>query len=137
MKDATQNGSDPMATVHRYIDAVNRADPAGMTAECTETMQILDGMAPHVWQGTGASESWWCAVLHEAEHLGTGSYVITLGEPRHVDVNGLDAYVVAPATMAFIHGGRRHVQEGATFVTALHALDGVWRMTAWSWAKGG
>ncbi|MCG7592843.1 hypothetical protein [Mycobacterium sp. PSTR-4-N] len=130
-------GDDPMTAVRRYVDAVNRADPAAMAAQCAEMMQILDGMAPHVWQGPTASEEWWAAVLVEADHLGTGDYHITLGTPRHVDVKDHDAYVVLPAAMAFTLGGQRHVQQGATFTVALRDFDGVWRLTAWSWAKGG
>lgn len=64
--------TDPMATVRRYIDALNHADPIAMSDECANPMQILDGMAPHVWQGPHASEEWWAAVLAEAQHLGTG-----------------------------------------------------------------
>ena len=43
----------------------------------------------------------WRDVLAAGEHLGASGYRITLGDPRHVDVNGDNAYVVAPATMTF------------------------------------
>ncbi|WP_235654074.1 hypothetical protein [Mycolicibacterium houstonense] len=42
---------DPMAAVRRYVDAFNRADVDALAAACADPMQILDGMAPHVWQG--------------------------------------------------------------------------------------
>lgn len=43
--------NDPMAAVRQYIDAFNRGDVDAMAAACADPMQILDGMAPHVWQG--------------------------------------------------------------------------------------
>jgi hypothetical protein len=92
-------------------------------------MQILDGMAPHVWQGPTASEEWWRDVLAEGEHLGVSGYHITLGEPRHVDVTGDDAYVVVPATMSF-NIGKQVTQTGSVFTVALRKLDGEWRLRA-------
>ena len=92
---------DPMAAVRQYVDAFNNGDVQAMAAACADPMQILDGMAPHVWQGPTAAEDWWKDVLAEGEHLGASGYRITLGEPQHVDVNGVSGYVVVPATMAF------------------------------------
>jgi hypothetical protein len=48
--------NDPMATVHQYIEAFNNGDPKAMATACADPMQILDGMSPHVWQGSTASE---------------------------------------------------------------------------------
>ena len=45
-------------------------------------------------------------MLAEGEHCGASGYRITLDKPRHVDVNGDYAYVVAPATMTFDLRGR-------------------------------
>ena len=70
--------NDPMAAVRRYVDAFNNADAQGMAAACADPMQILDGMSPHVWQGSTAAEDWWRDVLAEGEHLGASGYHITL-----------------------------------------------------------
>ena len=88
-----------MGAVLQYVEAFNNGDSAAMAATCADPMQILDGMSPHVWQGSTAAEDWWKDVLAEGEHLGASDYRIALGEPRHVDVNGENAYVVVPATM--------------------------------------
>lgn len=70
-------------------------------------MQILDGMPPHVWQGPTASDDWHADVLTEGEHVGASGYRITLGEPRHVDITDINAYVVVPATMTFTTQGKQ------------------------------
>lgn len=46
--------NDPLSAVLRYVDAFNSGDPQAMAATCADPMQILDGMSPHVWQGSTA-----------------------------------------------------------------------------------
>ena len=125
-----------MDAVLQYVEAFNNGDPAAMAATCAEPMQILDGMSPHVWQGSTAAEDWWKDVLAEGEHLGASGYRITLDEPRHVDVNGDNAYVVAPATMTFDLRGKQVTQTGSVYTVALRKVGADWRLTAWAWAKG-
>ncbi|WP_041782629.1 nuclear transport factor 2 family protein [Mycolicibacterium chubuense] len=125
-----------MEAVRRYVDAFNRADASAMTDECADPMQILDGMAPHVWQGESATEQWWRDVQAESAHLGVGNYRILLDEPRHADVHGESAYLVYPASMSFDKDGTRHTQAGSVFTVALRRVAGRWRLAAWSWAKG-
>ena len=118
---------DPMGAVRQYVDAFNNGDAEAMAAACADPMQILDGMAPHVWQGPTAAEDWWKDVLAEGEHLGASGYRITLGEPQHVDVSGVSGYVVVPATMAFTLRGQAVTQTGSVFTAALRKIDTEWR----------
>lgn len=129
----TQN---PFEAVQRYVEAFNSADVDAMSAQCADPMQILDGMAPHVWQGATATRDWWRDVLTEGEHLGASGYRISLEEPRHVDVSGDFAYVVVPATMTFDLKGASRTQSGSTFTVALRSHDDRWLIAAWSWSKG-
>ncbi len=131
------SSTDPMAAVRQYVDAFNKGDPEVMTAACADPMQILDGMSPHVWQGSTASDDWYRDVLTEGEHLGASGYQIALAEPRHIDVTGDYAYVVVPATMTFDVKGEQARQTGALFTVSLRKVDDGWRLTAWAWAKGG
>ena len=110
--------NDPMAAVRQYVDAFNNSDPKAMAEICADPMQILDGMSPHVWQGPTASDDWYGDVLTEGEHVEASGYHITLGEPRHVDVTGDNAYVVVPATMTFNIQGKQVTQTGSIFTVA-------------------
>ncbi|MEV0671097.1 nuclear transport factor 2 family protein [Mycobacterium sp. NPDC050441] len=130
------NTGDPMAAVRAYVDAFNAGDVKAMAAVCADPMQILDGMAPHVWQGQTAAEDWYADALAEGEHLGVTDYRIALGEPKHLDVSGEYAYVVVPATFDYNVQGTPVNQTGAVFTVALRTVAGVWRLTAWAWSKG-
>jgi ketosteroid isomerase-like protein len=132
MPDATS----PMVTVRSYADAFNKGDVKAMAALFDASGSILDGLAPHVWQGPTACEDWYRQAMEAGEREGAEGYFITLGEPLHVDVTGDNAYVVAPATMTFRAHGRQVTQSSATYTVALRKLASGWRIRAWAWAKG-
>ncbi len=127
---------DPMAAVRKYVDAFNQGDAAGMATTFAIPGSILDGMAPHVWQGPTATQDWYRDVLVEGKQHGASGYFITLSEPLHNNVTGDNAYVVVPATMTFKVRGEQVTQSGAVFTVALRKLADGWRIAAWAWAKG-
>ena len=130
------NAADPMAAVHRYVRAMNDGDVEAMAGTCADPMQILDLVAPHVWQGPTANDDWWNDVLSAGERAGVSGVCVALDEPRHVRVTGDAAYVVVPATLTFDMGGKTVTQPGALFTVALRKVDEDWRLSAWTWVKG-
>ena len=127
---------DPIVTVRQYIDAFNKGDGEAMASTFAVPGSILDGMAPHVWQGPTASQDWYRDVLTEAKQHGASNYSVKLGEPLHNNTSGKSAYVVVPATMTFKVHGQQVTQSGAIFTVALRKLAEGWRIAAWAWAKG-
>jgi ketosteroid isomerase-like protein len=126
----------PLATILGYVEALNRGDDKAMAAAFAVPGHILDGMAPHVWQGPTATQDWYRDVLAETREHGASGYVVRVGEPLHHDVTGDSAYVVLPATMTFDVNGSEVVQSGAVFTVALRRTADGWRVAAWAWAKG-
>jgi len=126
----------PLTTVRRYIDAFNRGDGKGMAAAFAVPGSILDGMAPHLWQGRSTARDWYRDVLTEGEHLGASGYFVTIGEPVHNAVTGDSAYIVVPATMTFDLRGKPVTQTGASFTVALAKTSDEWQIAAWAWTKG-
>jgi SnoaL-like domain len=127
---------DPIVTVRQYIDAFNKGDGEAMASTFAVPGSILDGMAPHVWQGPTASQDWYRDVLTEAKQHVASNYSVKLGEPLHNNTSGKSAYVVVPATMTFQVHGQQVTQSGAIFTVALRKLAEGWRITAWAWTKG-
>jgi hypothetical protein len=127
---------DPMAAVRQYIDGFNKGDAEMMAATFAVPGSILDGMAPHLWQGPTAAQDWYRDVLIGGTHHGASDYFVTVGEPLHNNVTGDSAYVVVPATMTFNVGAEQVTQSGAVFTIALRKLAEGWRIAAWAWTKG-
>ena len=130
------NATDPMAAIRYYLNAFNRSDGEGMAAMFADTGSILDGMAPHVWQGPTATLDWYRDVLIEGKQHGASDYAVTVGEPLHNNITGDSAYVVVPASMIFTVQGKQITQTGALFMVALRKLAEGWRIAAWAWSKG-
>lgn len=128
--------TDPLAAVHQYIDAFNEGDGDALAAVFAVPGSILDGMAPHVWQGPTACQDWYRDVLLEGAQHGASDYFIAMGEPLHNNTTNDRAYVVIPATMTFKVHGKTVTQTGAMFTVALRKLADGWRIAAWAWAKG-
>ena len=128
--------ADPMTAVRQYINDFNKGDAHAMSASFANLGSILDGMAPHVWQGPTASADWYRDVLIEGEQHGASGYFVTLGEPLHNNTTGQSAYVVVPATMTFKVQGQQVTQTGAVFTVGLRKLAEGWRIASWAWAKG-
>ena len=130
------SNNEPIAAVRQYLDGFNKGDAKVMAASFADPGSILDGMAPHVWQGPTAAQDWYRDVLIEGKQHGASGYSVTVGEPLHNNVTGDRAYVVLPATMKFKLGDKQISQSGAIFTVALRKLAEGWRIAAWAWAKG-
>jgi SnoaL-like protein len=130
------SNNEPIAAVRQYLDGFNKGDARVMAASFANTGSILDGMAPHVWQGPTAAQDWYRDVLIEGKQHGASGYSVTVGEPLHNNVTGDRAYIVLPATMKFKLGDKQITQSGAIFTVALRKLAEGWRIAAWAWAKG-
>lgn len=127
---------DPMTTIRAYVDGFNNGDVEAMAAACADPMQILDGLAPHVWQGPTAAQDWYADALVEAEHLSVTDLHIGTGKPRHVDVAGDFAYVALPVTFEYNLPSKHVNQTDAWWTFSLRKIEGTWKLSAWSWTKG-
>jgi len=130
------NTSEPLAAICSYISAFNAGDEAEMASAFIAPGFILDGMAPHVWQGPTAAMDWYRDVLAEGKRHGVSGYVVTLGDPIHNNVTDDNAYVVVPASMTFNMQGKQVIQSGAFLTVALRRNANSWHIVAWAWSKG-
>jgi len=113
-----------MDTVREYIDAFNEGNVEGMAAQFAASGSILDGIAPHLWQGPTAARDWYRDLLKEGQHLGATAFAVTPAEPLHNIVTGDTGYVVLPVSMTFTVLGKQHTQTGAIFTVALRKFAG-------------
>jgi len=123
-----------MKTVNQFVDGFNKADGKTMLATCAHQTSIIDDFPPHTWQTCSV---WLNDYNAWARKNGVTDGVVTLGDPKHVDVTGDHrAYVVVPATFTYTSGGKSMKQSGSTWTLVLQKGTAGWRITAWTWSAG-
>lgn len=122
-----------MKTVNQFVGGFNKADSKAMLVTCAHQASIIDDFAPHTWQSCSA---WWNDYNSWAKKDGAADGIVTLGDPKHVDITGDRAYVVVPATFAYKQNGKPMKQDGAMWTLVLQKSTAGWRITAWTWTMG-
>ncbi len=126
---------DAVKAVHQFIDGFNKGDVKSALAACAEQTSIIDEFSPHEWHGAGACAKWAADFDVDARKNGITDGVVTLGTPRHVDVNGDRAYLVVPADYAFKMKGKDMKELGSTLTVALQKGATGWHIIGWAWTK--
>jgi ketosteroid isomerase-like protein len=132
---AASENTDVMTSLQGLIDAFNKGDTKTLVAGCTDEMCIIDEFPPYEWHGAGTCSKWLADYDADARKNGITDGKVTIGKPRHVDVTGDRAYVVAPADYTFKQNGKPMREIASTWTFALQKIDGSWKITGWSWAK--
>ena len=122
-----------MKTVNQFVDGFNKADTKSALATCAHQTAIIDDFAPHTWQTCSA---WLNDYNAWAKKNGVMDGMVTLGDPKHVDLTGDRAYVVVPATFASKHNGTPMNEAGSMLTLVLQKGTSGWRITAWTWTMG-
>ena len=132
---AASEKTDVMVPVHQFIDGFNKGDTKTAVATCADQTSIIDEFPPYEWHGAGACSKWANDFEADAKKNEITDGVVTLGNPRHVDIAADRAYVVVPANFAFKVKGKPVKETGSTMTLTLHKGEAGWRITGWAWAK--
>jgi hypothetical protein len=132
---AAADADDALKVVHQFVDGFNKGDTNSALAACAGEGAIIDEFPPYFWSGTDVCAKWAADYEADSKKKGITDGVVTLGKPRHVDVAGDRAYLVAPTTYTFKQKGKPVRETNATLTVALHKEAAGWRMTSWSWSK--
>ncbi len=122
-----------MKTVNQFVGGFNKADSRATLATCGHQTSIIDEFPPHTWQ---ACSAWLNDYNAWAKKNGVTQGLVTLGDPRHVDITGNRAYVVVPTSFMFMQNGTPMKEEGSTLTLVLQKSPAGWRITAWTWTMG-
>jgi len=135
MPVAASDQNAVMATVHQFIDGINRGDMKMAAAACASPASIVDDFPPHEWQGPTACADWATGFVADNKKSGVTDVAVTLGKPWHEDVSGDRAYVVVPADLTYKENAKPVTESGNVFTVALKKVAAGWRITGWAWAK--
>ena len=130
------NESEAMAPVHQFVNTFNKGDATSAPAGCSDVTSIIDDFPPFGWHGTDACAKWMDSYKAFAAANGIADMVITLGNPRHIDIVEDRAYVVVPANYTLKKAGKIVKKRGSILTVALLRGASGWHITAWAWADG-
>ena len=125
--------NEVMAPVRQFVSGFNQGDAKMAQAACVDQTLIIDDFPPHAWRGKGATSNWLRDYAGYAKKNGISDGFIILGQARHIDVTGRDAYVVIPTKFSLKKNGQSVKETGLMTLALRKGTDG-WRVTAWSWA---
>lgn len=128
------SAGDVMSPIRQFIDGFNNGDSkSAFQAYATGEILIIDEFAPHRWIGPNAAREWAEAYNKHAQATGVSDGSVKYGTPTRTEVDGDVAYVIVPTVYNYKQDGRPTTEEGQmTFV--LHAEDGGWKISAWTWS---
>ena len=131
---AADDKTDVMATINQFVDGFNKGDTRA-TAACADQTSIIDEFPPHEWHGAGACLAWMKDYDKDAKKNAITDGVVTLGKPKHLDVDGIYAYVVIPSEYSYKKKGKPVKEKDSAFTFVLKKGPAGWKITGWSWAK--
>src|ERR1017187_4496668 len=110
---AASEKTDVMVPVHQFVDGFNKGDTKTALAACADQTSIIDDFPPHEWHGAGACSKWMNDFDADAKKNGITDGIVTLSNPRHIDITADRAYVVLPADYVFKKKGKEVKEIGA------------------------
>jgi hypothetical protein len=126
--------ADVMVPVHQLFDSFNRGDATTSAAGCADVESIIDDFPPHEWHGAGACAKWMNGYKAYAKENGIADMIITLSNPRHIDITGDLAYVVVSANYTLRQQGKVVSKANSILTFALRRSSTGWRIIGWAWA---
>jgi hypothetical protein len=125
-----------LAPIRLLADSMNKGDTKTAASTLSSGgVTIIDEIAPHLWAGADAFDTWLKAygTWEQAEALTDSVY--KMGKPTRVVINGDRGYVALPIFYTFKQQGVA-TQETAHMVFVLQKEKSAWLITAFTWGAG-
>ena len=128
--------SDPqiMAPINKFLEAFNKGDmaTAATTHAAGADVVIMDEVAPFLWHGAKALQTWAADLEADAKKKGITDQKVTLGAVTRVESDGAGAYVVVPSVYTFKEKGVA-MREAAHMTFTLKKGASGWLIHGWTW----
>ena len=126
--------ADVMAPIQKFIDSFNKGDTAAAAAThaAGADLTITDEVAPYLWRGPKAFQSWSADLESDAKKNGITDPLVTLSAPTRTERSGDQAYVIVPAVYSFKQRGAA-MREAAQVTFVLRRGASGWLIHAWTW----
>jgi hypothetical protein len=124
-----------MAPIKKFIDTFNKGDMPGAASTHAKTadLTIMDEVPPFHWTGADAFTAWSAALEKDAKKRGVTEPIVTLSPATRFEIDGDQAYVVAPAVYTYKENGVA-MRESAEMTFTLKKASGSWLIHSWAWS---
>jgi ketosteroid isomerase-like protein len=131
---SAQTDAELIAPIQKFITSFNKGDAAGAAATHASgaDLVIIDEVAPYVWRGPNAFQSWAADLESDAKKNGITEPMVTIKAATRTEKNGDQAYVVVPAVYTFKQGGKA-MRESAQMTVVLKKGATGWLIHGWTW----
>jgi ketosteroid isomerase-like protein len=129
---ASANDAAVDRAIGQFATAFNKGDMKTAKALHVASPTIIDEVAPHLWSGANAFDSWGADLAKSEAAEGKSGGQVTIGAPTREVVSGDHAYVIAPTTYTFKQKGMM-MRETAQMTFALDKQAGGWKIASWTW----
>src|SRR5215207_10403812 len=109
-----------MAPIRKFLDSFNKGDAAAAAAThlADADLTIIDEVAPHMWHGAKAFQTWSAALEADGKARKITEPMVVISAPTRMEVSGDTAYAVVPAAYTFKQAGAA-MRENAQMTFAL------------------
>ena len=118
--------------IQQFGAAFNKGDVNAARALHVASPVIVDEVAPHLWSGPKAFDSWLGDLGKSEAAEGKTGGVVAVSAPTREVVSGDRAYVIAPATYSFKQKGAA-MREAAQMTFVLSKDASGWKIASWTW----
>jgi hypothetical protein len=126
--------SQALATVRQFVDSFNKGDAKAAAATLTPGgAVIIDDVAPHLFTGANAFDTWSKALGDKDAAEGNAHQSVALGKPTRIIMGADRGYRVAPAVYNFKTKGVA-MRETAQMVISLQKSPSGWQIAGFAWA---
>ena len=131
---SAQTTAELMAPIQKFIDSFNKGDAAGAASTHVSgpDLTIVDEVAPYVWRGAKAFQSWSADLDSDVKKNGMTEPMVTISKPTRTETSGDSAYVVVPAVFTFKLKGTA-MREAAQMTFVLKKGASGWLIQSWTW----
>ena len=118
--------------VKTFGDAFNAGNVALAKAQHVPAPVIVDEVAPFMWSGQQAFDTWLGDLAKSEAAEGRTGGRVTIGAPTREVIAGSHAYIVSPSSYTFMQKGVR-MRETAQITFTLYKADDGWKISSWTW----
>ena len=125
----------PLTPITQMVAAFNKGDVAAAKATHIAAPSIIDEpIAPYVWTGPTAFDTWVAALRKSEAAEGKTGGIVYVGAPTRQTITGDSGYIVVPSAYTFRQGGKK-MRETGTMTFAVTKVGTDWKIAAWAWTS--